>query len=77
MRCSACGSAVSQVIDSRPLKNAVRRRRKCLKCEFRFTTYEYVEGDLGSQQYSEALRSVVNFARKKYSEAKKARRDVS
>ena len=45
MRCPYCGSKKDSVIDSRISKNAsnVRRRRECLKCKHRFTTYEYVE----------------------------------
>jgi transcriptional repressor NrdR len=45
MRCPYCGSRKDGVIDSRRSKNGsnVRRRRQCLKCKKRFTTYEYVE----------------------------------
>ncbi len=45
MRCPYCGNTRDSVIDSRRSKNAasVRRRRQCLKCKRRFTTYEYVE----------------------------------
>ena len=45
MRCPCCGNRKDSVIDSRVSKNAssVRRRRECLKCKRRFTTYEYVE----------------------------------
>ena len=45
MRCPFCGSRKDSVIDSRRSKNgsSVRRRRQCLKCRKRFTTYEYVE----------------------------------
>lgn len=45
MRCPFCGSKNDSVIDSRSSKNgsSVRRRRECLKCKRRFTTYEYVE----------------------------------
>ena len=45
MRCPFCGSPRDSVIDSRISKNgaSVRRRRECLKCRRRFTTYEYVE----------------------------------
>ena len=45
MRCPYCGSRKDSVIDSRRSKNGsnVRRRRQCLKCKKRFTTYEYVE----------------------------------
>lgn len=45
MKCPFCGEADTRVIDSRPAdENAsIRRRRKCDKCNKRFTTYEKVE----------------------------------
>ena len=45
MRCPFCGSNSDKVVDSRSVKEdrAVRRRRECLDCGRRFTTYEYVE----------------------------------
>lgn len=45
MRCPYCKYTESKVIDSRFAKdsNAIRRRRECLKCEKRFTTYEQIE----------------------------------
>jgi transcriptional repressor NrdR len=45
MKCPYCGSVDNKVIDSRMTKegDTVRRRRECLKCESRFTTYERVE----------------------------------
>lgn len=45
MKCPFCGHEEDKVVDSRTSKEgrAVRRRRECLKCEKRFTTYEYVE----------------------------------
>jgi hypothetical protein len=42
--CSAC-SAATHVLDSRPAYGAVRRRRECLVCGERFTTWERVEAD--------------------------------
>ncbi len=42
MRCPNC-KAESQVIDTREAENSVRRRRECLTCQQRFTTYERVE----------------------------------
>jgi transcriptional repressor NrdR len=44
MRCFFCGSDQSQVIDKRAVKTTgeIRRRRECLKCHNRFTTYEKV-----------------------------------
>lgn len=45
MKCPYCGYCESKVIDSRPTDESerIRRRRECLKCERRFTTYEVVE----------------------------------
>lgn len=44
MKCPVCGCMDSKVIDSRPSENAaIRRRRECLNCKNRFTTYEVVE----------------------------------
>ncbi|MBN1664384.1 MAG: transcriptional repressor NrdR [Deltaproteobacteria bacterium] len=45
MKCPFCGNGENKVIDSRISKDgsAIRRRRECLGCGKRFTTYEYVE----------------------------------
>lgn len=43
MHCPKCGSEESKVIESRDAGSAIRRRRQCLKCDNRFTTYERVE----------------------------------
>ncbi len=43
MRCPECGFDDSKVIDSRPTDGRIRRRRECLSCKCRFTTYEIVE----------------------------------
>ncbi len=45
MKCPKCGHEEDKVVDSRPSQDnaAIRRRRECLKCKERFTTYEYVE----------------------------------
>ena len=45
MRCPFCSSEDTQVVDTRsnPGTNVIRRRRKCPKCDKRFTTYERVE----------------------------------
>ena len=44
MYCSNCKSIETKVIDSRSIQsgNCIRRRRECLECSFRFTTYEYI-----------------------------------
>lgn len=45
MKCPFCGYKEDKVVDSRSLQNevAIRRRRECIKCRKRFTTYEYIE----------------------------------
>lgn len=45
MKCPYCGFSESKVIDSRPTEDgsSIRRRRECLKCQRRFTTYEKLE----------------------------------
>lgn len=45
MRCPYCGYPESKVIDSRPAEEGatIRRRRECLACQKRFTTYEIME----------------------------------
>lgn len=46
MKCPFCGFLDSKVTDSRPTDEKIRRRRECLKCMGRFTTYEVVEQPL-------------------------------
>ncbi|MFC1703287.1 transcriptional regulator NrdR [Candidatus Omnitrophota bacterium] len=45
MKCPFCGHAENKVVDSRDSSEgtSVRRRRECVKCDRRFTTYEYIE----------------------------------
>ncbi len=45
MKCPFCGDQESKVVDSRPSEDgtSIRRRRECLSCQRRFTTYEMVE----------------------------------
>jgi transcriptional repressor NrdR len=45
MKCPFCGCSESKVVDSRPTDDGerIRRRRECLSCQKRFTTYEAVE----------------------------------
>lgn len=45
MKCPFCGFEESKVIDSRPTDEGekIRRRRECIKCTKRFTTYEIIE----------------------------------
>lgn len=45
MKCPQCLSDKSKVIDSRAVEesNSIRRRRECVKCQTRFTTYEFID----------------------------------
>ena len=45
MKCPYCGTSEDKVVDSRSAKGGknIRRRRECLKCDRRFTTYEHIE----------------------------------
>ncbi|MDN5345648.1 NrdR family transcriptional regulator [Petrotoga miotherma DSM 10691] len=45
MKCPFCGYEETKVLDSRPASNgtSIRRRRECLQCQARFTTYERYE----------------------------------
>lgn len=45
MKCPFCGYTESKVLDSRPVDegNSIRRRRECMQCTKRFTTYEIIE----------------------------------
>ncbi|MBQ8297713.1 MAG: transcriptional repressor NrdR [Ruminococcus sp.] len=46
MKCPYCGFDDSKVVDSRPADEKIRRRRECIKCHARFTTYESIEKPL-------------------------------
>ena len=46
MHCPHCTSKTSKVIDSRDSGSGIRRRRECLKCKVRFTTYEHPQMDI-------------------------------
>ena len=45
MRCVQCGSLNDKVLDSRSSKDgtSIRRRRECISCGYRYTTYEQIE----------------------------------
>ena len=43
MNCPFCSNYNSRVVDSRDVSNGIRRRRKCLNCDSRFTTYERLQ----------------------------------
>ncbi len=71
MRCPSCGHPESKVVDSRPSDDysTIRRRRECLNCRHRFTTYErlgdspllVIKSDGSSETYDRAklLRGVT------------------
>lgn len=40
MKCPKCGSSALAIVDSRQSNETIRRRRKCLKCGHRFSTFE-------------------------------------
>lgn len=75
MRCPYCGFVESKVIDSRPTENSIRRRRECLKCQKRFTTYEKLEEisivvvkkDQSRQQYDreKVLKGIITACEKR------------
>ena len=77
MRCPYCGFTESKVIDSRPTEenNSIRRRRECLRCKKRFTTYEKIEAisivvikkDQSRQQYdrNKILKGVMTACEKR------------
>ena len=45
MRCPSCGSMDDKVLESRTMANgeSIRRRRECISCGYRFTSYEHIE----------------------------------
>lgn len=77
MKCPYCGFSESKVIDSRPTEdgNSIRRRRECLKCQKRFTTYEKLEAislavikkDLSRQAYdrNKVLKGIMTACEKR------------
>lgn len=77
MKCPYCGFEDGKVIDSRPTEdgNAIRRRRECMNCQRRFTTYETLEtislavvkADNSRQPYdrSKVLRGIMRACEKR------------
>ena len=64
MRCPYCGYKESKVVDSRPAEegSSIRRRRECLSCEKRFTTYEKVEEVMDTaMQYAEDTNEMMPY----------------
>ena len=61
MRCPYCGYRESKVVDSRPADEgaSIRRRRECLSCHKRFTTYEMMEKRCTTYETVEYLPMVV------------------
>lgn len=78
MKCPACSYPESKVIDSRPSadNSSIRRRRECLNCQKRFTTYEIIESvplivvkrDKSSETFdrSKLLRSIISACDKRH-----------
>lgn len=63
MVCPACKSESTRVRDSRPAEaGTIRRRRRCLACQKRFTTYEVVSESLPSPKAVEAATRAVRMA---------------
>ena len=77
MKCPYCGSEDGKVIDSRPAEDgaAIRRRRECITCQRRFTTYEtwetvslaVIKADNSRQAYdrSKVLRGIMRACEKR------------
>jgi transcriptional repressor NrdR len=65
MKCPSCGALDNKVIDSRLTKenDMIRRRRECLDCQYRFTTYERIEENLPMVVKSDDSRQ--SFSREK------------
>ena len=72
MKCPKCRKTKSQVVDSRPAKDqfSIWRRRECLVCSTRFTTFEAIEQEflpvmirkkIGSEVTLKSLKAMLNF----------------
>ena len=65
MKCLKCNSTETDVIDSRAsVGNITRRRRKCIHCDHRFTTYEVYDIDVVTPKVMKKLKTVKNQLRK-------------
>ena len=69
MKCPYCGSSTIKVIDKRASQGANRRRRECLDCSKRFTTYEQVELPKIPGWIKKRDGAVVRFEKEKITEA--------
>lgn len=65
MKCPRCQSPEDKVVDSRSIREgaAIRRRRECLECGSRFTTYEYIEPE--ELRVIKRDKSIENYSREK------------
>jgi len=68
MHCPFCGSEKTEVTDKRDSENEIRRRRECLKCRKRFTTYEKIE--------VKNLRVIKKDGRRELFDAEKLKRGI-
>jgi len=61
MKCPNCGKSVNRVLDSRPTGEgmAIRRRRECLSCLARFTSYEFTGNQILPNMIRENLSTVA------------------
>ena len=67
MKCIFCSHSETKVIDSRESEDLTRRRRECLKCEKRFTTYEHAESPNVYVIKKNGSRDIFNRAKLKLS----------
>lgn len=62
MKCPNCKNNNIYVLDTRPSsENSIRRRRVCLDCDHRWTTYEYSKEDLDNRKIKKFVRIVRNY----------------
>jgi transcriptional repressor NrdR len=66
MKCQKCKKGRTVVIDSRTSGNSIRRRRKCLKCGYRFSTLEVLKEKkkLMEEGYKKSNKENVEIAKK-------------
>lgn len=56
MNCPSCTFVNSKVVDSRAKVYSIRRRRECLKCKFRFTTYELPQSGFDNNEIGRLVK---------------------
>ena len=59
MKCPKCNALGLAAADSRPYNGTIRRRRKCLNCGYRFSTFEIIEEDYRKMKDTEAELAYV------------------